>query len=104
MNRADRAAQFAPFDALKGLKEAIKEREERKSRISRRELSDEQQEVLSETIAQLRKGVLIEVVFYSNGHYVKVQGEFTEINLNNKYIMVGARKINFFDLYEIKIL
>ena len=38
----NRAAQFAPFDALKGLKEAIKERAERKSRISRRELSEEQ--------------------------------------------------------------
>ena len=104
MNRADRAAQFAPFDALKGLKEAIKEREERKSRISRRELSDEHQEVLSETIKQLETGAMVEVVFYSNGHYFTIRDTFTDINPTNKYIMVGERKINFFDLYEINIL
>ena len=104
MNRADRAAQFAPFDALKGLKEAIKEREERKSRTYRRELSEEQQEVLSETIKQLETGAMVEVAFYSNGHYYMLQGVFADINPTNKYIMVGERKINFLDLYEIKIL
>lgn len=104
MNRADRAAQFAPFDALKGLKEAIKEREERKSRISRRELSEEQQEVLSETIKQLETGAMVEVVFYCNGHYFTILDTFADVNPTNKYIMVGERKINFFDLYEIKIL
>ncbi len=37
MMREQRAKQFMPFDAMKGLKEAILEREERHSRVPRHE-------------------------------------------------------------------
>ena len=33
MNKADRAAQFQPFDALKGLQEELRAREERRTRV-----------------------------------------------------------------------
>ena len=46
MNRQERAKQFMPFDALKGLKEALKAKEEKLTRVAKRELSEEQQEIL----------------------------------------------------------
>ena len=42
MPRQNRAAQFAPFDALKGLSEAIKLKEYEHDRIALKELSEEQ--------------------------------------------------------------
>ena len=39
----NRAAQFLPFDALKGLSEEIQSRIEKRSRIERKELSEERQ-------------------------------------------------------------
>ena len=44
MTTAERAKQFAPFDAMKGLQEALRDREERHSRVERHEISEEQQE------------------------------------------------------------
>ena len=42
MPRENRAAQFAPFDALKGLSEAIKLKEYEHDRVALKELSEEQ--------------------------------------------------------------
>ena len=41
MTRQERAKQFMPFDAMKGLQAALRDREERHSRVDRRVLSDE---------------------------------------------------------------
>ena len=42
MMREERAKQFAPFDAMKGLQEALRDREERHSRVEKLEISEEQ--------------------------------------------------------------
>ena len=49
-----RAKQFAPFDALKGLKEAIAAKEKRPE--PRRELTDYMKEQINNTLTELRKG------------------------------------------------
>ena len=41
MTQSDRAKQFMPFDAMKGLKEALRDREERHSRVEKRDLSED---------------------------------------------------------------
>ena len=41
MTRQERAKQFMPFDAMKGLQEALRDREERHSRVERHGISDE---------------------------------------------------------------
>ena len=55
MTQAERAKQFAPFDAMKGLQEALRDREERHSRVQRHDISEEQMERNSEIFAQLTK-------------------------------------------------
>lgn len=47
MNRADRAKQFAPFDALKGLQEALREKEEMHEKKENIELLEEAKEEIS---------------------------------------------------------
>ena len=47
MRREDRAKQFMPFDAMKGLKEALAVRDERHNRVEKRELSEDTIEHIS---------------------------------------------------------
>ena len=103
MNRANRAAQFAPFDSLKGLTEALREKEELMSREEKHTLSEDRQEEISDTLIQLERGMRVEVVFFYNGHYVTLTEKLVDINPQYKYLIVGKAKIYFTDLYEITI-
>ena len=58
MTREERAKQFMAFDAMKGLQEALRDREERHSRVDRHDISDEQIERNNLTISRIRKGML----------------------------------------------
>ena len=48
----NRAAQFLPFDALKGLSEEIQSRIEKRSRVERKELSEERKEEISAVLCK----------------------------------------------------
>lgn len=104
MAKVNRAAQFAPFDALKGLQEALREKEEKAQRIQKKEISEERQDQISEKIVQLEKGTMVELVYFSLGKYITIRNEVENINLINKNITVEKKKILFSDIYEIQIL
>ena len=53
MTRQERAKQFAPFDAMKGLQEALRDREERHGRVSKREISEESEMNISYVLKKL---------------------------------------------------
>lgn len=53
MTQAERAKQFAPFDAMKGLQEALRDREERHARVERHDISEEDIERNSSVLAML---------------------------------------------------
>ena len=60
--KADRAKQFIPFDALKGLKEALKEKE--KIYVEKKELSEE--EIVNITITNKKGKVVVDDVVKTN--------------------------------------
>ena len=61
MTQAERAKQFAPFDAMKGLQEALRDREERHARVERHDISEEQIEKNSEVLSRITKGTRVRV-------------------------------------------
>lgn len=103
MNKANRAAQFAPFDALKGLQEALREKEEKHLRVQKAELSEEMAEEISAKLRKLEKGVNVKVTFYYKGHYVTLQGKVTEKSDVFKYLKIDSFKIYYDDLIEVGI-
>ena len=103
MNRAKRAAQFAPFDALKGLQEALREKEEKYSRVQRKELSAEKSEELSNKLFKVNKGMSVKVTFYYSGHYITLDGIVTDKSEVFKYLIINSNKIHFDDLFELEI-
>ena len=99
-NKEFRAKQFMPFDSLKGLREALREKEE--ILVPKKELSEEQYKELNDSLYTLKKGDVISVVYFSEGKYIKLEGYLTKINLELKYLQIVQQKIPFENLYEIK--
>lgn len=103
MMREERAKQFAPFDAMKGLQEALRDREERHSRVERHDISEEAAERNSAVIAGLEKGMAAEIDCYRAFHDVTAEGVITEISTVYKYLKLNGEKICFDDIYAIRI-
>lgn len=102
MAKVNRAAQFAPFDALKGLQEALREKEEKAQRIQKKEISEERQDQISEKIVQLEKGTMVELVYFSSGKYITIRNKVENINLINKNITIEKKKIFFLTYMKSK--
>lgn len=102
--RVDRAAQFLPFSALKGFEEELLAREEKRSRVERRDLSDELKEEISNVLTQVQRGSDVELTFYLNGHYYDLFGTVTDINCVYKYLVIGQEKIFFDNIYQISLI
>ena len=103
MTRLERAKIFAPFDAMKGLQEALRDREERHLRVERHDISEEQEEHNSEVIAKLQKGMHVRLDYYSAFHDVSKNGIVTEVSTTYRYLKLGTEKILFCDIYDINI-
>lgn len=100
----NRAAQFLPFDALKGLSEELQNRIERRSRVDKIELSDESKDAISNVLCRVKKGAEIRVKYYKNGHYLIVEGMVTKISQVYHWLKVVDTRIYFDDIYEISIV
>ena len=104
MNNIDRAKQFLPFDAMKGLTEALREREERRTRVERKQLDEGEIELISRALTRAEIGTSVRVCFYLDGHYVTVDGRVRERSAEGRYIVLEEGKIFFEDIISLEIL
>jgi len=104
VNRVDRAKQFLPFDALKGLQEELRKREERSILEEKRVLSEEKSVEINNTLITINSGDAVFIEYYCNGKYLKISG-IVKVLPNIKQLKIADIIINFEDVYEIyKIL
>jgi len=87
---------------MKGLQEALKDREERHSRVERHDISEEAIEQNSLVISKLVKGTAVRMEYYCAFHDVSREGRITEISLPFKYLKLDGEKIFFDDIYSIR--
>ena len=104
MTRENRAKQFMPFDAMKGLAEALRDREERHSRVPKHDISEEKRDQISEILLRVDKGSKVFLECYSNFHDVEKEGIISEINRPYQFFRLGEEKIFFCDLYDIRVI
>lgn len=78
MTLLQRAKQFMPFAALKGFQELLEETAQYKE--SRKELSEEQLEVLDKQCKGLVIGNLVSVVYHNGRVYDTVQGRLEQMD------------------------
>ena len=103
MNRAERAKQYLPFDALRGLREELALREERHTRTERKELSETQQQELSLALSSLKKGDGVSVTYYAQGHYVVLDATLEKIDAYKGVLVLSGVTVSFEDLYDIAL-
>ncbi len=103
MTRGERAKQFAPFDAMKGLQEALRDREERHCRVEKREISEETVERNSAVIGRLERGMKVEIFCYCAFHDVVKRGAVTGVDPVSRYLKLGDERVWFEDIYSIRI-
>lgn len=108
MSIENRAAQFAPFSALSGYNEAVKEA----SRItySKKALSEGMKENINEKLKYIEKNLMfldviniicfVEDIKKDGGNYIKITGKVKKI-YNNFIYMQNGEKIAFKDIFSI---
>lgn len=87
MTLLQRAKQFMPFAALKGFQELLEETAQYKE--SRKELSEEQLEVLDRQCKDLVIGNLVSVVYHNGRAYDTVQGRLQRVDAVYRTMTVG---------------
>lgn len=100
MERADRAKQFMPFDALKGFREALAQKE--RVIVPRRELSEEQKEELDRKFRQIKKRDIITVEFFQAGEYVQITGMVSRIDESSRVLKIVNTNIIFDDISDLR--
>ena len=101
-NRVARAKQFLPFDALKGLQEAIREKEVEYE--EKRDLAEDTLNDLNNKFNQIDNGSFVKITFYKNGKYSEIKGRVTNIDYIKKKIQINKEyNINICDIVSILI-
>lgn len=104
MTQSDRAKQFLPFDAMKGLCEALRDREERYSREERREIAGESAERIDRVLRRLAVGDFVALTCYSHFHTERRMGRVTAIQPEYRCLFLGSERVWFEDIYALRVL
>ena len=98
---ADRTKQFLPFAALKGLPEALAEKE--RVVVPKIVLSDDMAEELNQKMREIIPGRIISVVYFHKGEYLKVTGMVARFDRNSRMLQVVNTRINLDDVLDVEI-
>lgn len=104
MKREERAKQFAPFEALGGLREALREVELKHERIDKPEPSEESAQKISRELQKIERGVTVKLTYYEHGFCLKLQGEIESVDFVNRVLKIGNGKIFFEDILDLEVV
>lgn len=99
-NRAERAKQFTPFDALRGFREALQQKE--KIIVEKIDLPDERKSDIDGKLHQISLNDIITVIYFSNGEYRKLTGMVSKISPASQTLQITDTVLNFEDIYDIQ--
>ena len=101
MPLSQRAKQFAPFDALKGFKEAIQDVNFQAELVDRVILFEDQLDKLDGVARSLNKGERITITYYHKGRYLKLSGIFSRLDDIEKVMVMAGEVFRLDDIIEI---
>ena len=90
MPLSQRAKQFAPFDALKGFKEAIQDVNDKAELVDRIIMSEDQLYELDEKVHSLKKG-----------RYIRLSGVYNRIDEIERTLQMTGEEFLLNDIIEI---
>lgn len=96
----ERAKQFMPFAALRGLPDALAAKE--KVFVPKIELSPEMEEELDRQMHLLKKGQMATVAYFEKGEYIKITGLVARIDETSRLLQIVNTKIRFEDILQVE--
>ena len=101
MSPQDRAKIFAPFAALRGHSERLGEEDVKLMRSKRTELSEDEAEILSDKLLQVKKGMTVTVVYFQPdnengdvGFDVTATGTVTSVDVVYRSLKINTGRTN----------
>ena len=94
----ERAKQFMPFDALKGFKEALREKE--KIVVDKIDLGEDAIIEINNILTTLKIGDIVKVVYFKEKEYIEVTGMISKIK--NDFFVIVKEKIMYNNIYRIE--
>ena len=102
ISQEERAKQFMPFAALTGYDDVLRQKE--RIYVAEPELSDDMKEEIDRTLHELVPGMMVELVFYSDGAFEKVVGMVSKILPEKMQIIIVKRAVSIENIYSLKLL
>ena len=102
MSNYDRAAQFAPFAALVGYEEAIRDQE--RIVYDRILLSEDEINDLNDALNYLKKNDRVEIEYYDGYKYEIIEDVFVSYDIIKKELRCRKHRIRLYDLKSISIV
>lgn len=99
--RASRAQIFQSFDALKGFREILKEKE--RVIVPKKILSEDDLAELDYKVHQIKIGMIVKVTYYDSGQYVQIEGKVSKLNLDTKKIQIVKTNLDLKNITDISI-
>lgn len=103
MPREVRAKQFMPFDALKGLNEALRLKEYQHDREQKGDLGDEQILKISNNLKEITKDTLVSLDYFIDGYKKNYIGKI-KVDIIEKTISFNNKKIDFMDILDLTLV
>ena len=94
-----RAAQFLPFQAVKGLDEALLRKE--KIVVPKIQLSEEMYEELDKKMHKVKKGMIVTCIYFHNDEYLKLTGLVARFDEYARILQIVNTKIDFDDILDV---
>lgn len=101
MDIGNRAKQFMPFAALKGLSEALEKKE--KIVVPHPVLSEEMMEELDYKMHKILCGMVISVTYYDGEECLKKTGIVAKMSPENRILQIVDQKISFDSILDIEL-
>lgn len=94
-----RAKQFMPFAALKGLPEALAERE--RIVVPKIELTEDRAAELNQKMQRVEPGQILTVVYFQGEEYLRVTGRVMQVDIRRGVLQVVDARIRFADIVDL---
>ena len=96
---SERAKQFMSFAALRGYEDMVKRRAHTIER--RRELSEDEAEILSRKMNRVTSGKTVKVRYYNIDGYTELEGMVAGLDIYSRMLTIVKTKIPLDDIIDI---
>ena len=102
MTIEERAKQFMPFSALKGLDEALLKKEQQF--IQKRELCDDEINIINDILSKLEIHSNVQITYYDEEKNKVISGEVEILNKPLRFIKVDSVQIPFDSILNLSLI